>query len=193
MLLFDGNKILYELELWRMLTNFLFFGMFGMPFVFNMFFLVRYSQSLEESRFHGKAADYIWCLAVCATVLLGFALALDGLPVLSSGLLSSIVYLWSRNAPTQPVSIFGMFTVQAFYFPWALALITMLMGGSPLLNILGILAGHVYFFLRDVQGWSLSAPAFLRDVLDDMPQAPDAAHRGMFGGYNWGGGRRLAD
>jgi Derlin-2/3 len=33
---------------WRLLTNFFFFGSLGLDFVFHMFFLVKYCKSLEE-------------------------------------------------------------------------------------------------------------------------------------------------
>jgi len=157
----DLGKVIGGLELWRLLTNLLFFGGFGMPFVFNMFFLIRYSQGLEQSRFQGRSADYVWCLAACAVVLTLASSLLGGFPFLAPAMLSSIVYLWSRISPTQPLSIFGLFTVQSFYFPWVLVMITVLMGGSPIPNLLGILAGHVYYFLVDVQGFQLRAPQFL--------------------------------
>jgi len=183
-----------QLELWRLLTNLLFFGGFGMPFVFNMFFLVRYSTGLEQApQFQGKSADYLWCLAFSAVVLTLASMALGGMPFLAPALLSSIVYLWSRVNPTQPLSIFGLFTVQAFYFPWCLVGITVLMGGSPVPNLMGILSGHVFHFVTSVQGISVSAPRVLREFIDDAPRPVEARYRGNFGGYNWGGGRRLAD
>jgi len=195
LLFLSRPAVLGQLELWRLLTNLLFFGGFGMPFVFNMFFLVRYCQGLETSAsFHGKSADLVWCLAFCALVLTAIAFLIGDMPFLAPALLSSIVYLWSRINPTQPLSIFGLFTVQAFYFPWVLVMITVLMGGSPMPNILGIVAGHVYYFLTTVQGLNIQAPRALRELMDDAPVRPtETQYRGNFGGYNWGGGRRLGD
>jgi len=157
----NHRAVFTELEIWRLLTNLVFFGGFGMPFVFSMFFLVRYSAQLEEGKFAGRSADYAVCLVLCASLLTAATALVDGLPFLAPALLSSVVYLWARLNPTQPLSIFGLFTVQAFYFPWVLVAMTVLMGGSPLPNILGIVAGHVYHFLTDVQGIRLTAPRFL--------------------------------
>lgn len=161
LLYLNHRKVFTELEIWRLLTNLVFFGGFGMPFVFSMFFLVRYSTQLEEGKFAGRAADYVVCLALCSAVLTAASALVDGLPFLAQALLSSVVYLWARLNPTQPLSIFGLFTVQAFYFPWVLVAMSVLMGASPVPNILGIVAGHVYHFLTDVQGISLAAPRFL--------------------------------
>ena len=45
LLYLDFGLVLGKLELWRLLTNLCFFGTFSLPFVFSMFFLVRYSGS----------------------------------------------------------------------------------------------------------------------------------------------------
>jgi len=200
LLILTRSEALGKLELWRLLTNLVFFGGFGMRFIMNMFFLVRYSQGLETSpNFQNKSADYLWCLAFCSSVLTGLAFALgDGSTVidtrmLAPALLSAVVYLWSRVNPTQPLSVFGLFTVQAFYFPWVLVAMTVLMGSSPVMNIVGIVAGHVYYFLTSVQGISIAAPRVLREQMDDVPVRPEARYQGQFGGHNWGGGRRLVD
>ena len=37
----DFDALIGKLEIWRLATNFLFFGKFGLPFVFSLFFLVR--------------------------------------------------------------------------------------------------------------------------------------------------------
>lgn len=34
----------------------------GLDFVFHMFFLVKYSKSLEEGSFRGRSADFLWML-----------------------------------------------------------------------------------------------------------------------------------
>ena len=40
-------------QLWRLVTNFFFFGSWGVDFLFHMYFLIRYCRSLEEGRaFH---------------------------------------------------------------------------------------------------------------------------------------------
>lgn len=86
------------------------------------------------------------------------------------------------------LSIFGLFNVQAFYFPWVLVAIRVLMGGSPVDDLIGILAGHVYYFLEDVQQIRLSAPSIMTDFFDSGSRRPQQAQRNMFGGHQWGGG-----
>jgi len=171
-------------------TNFCFFGNFGLPFVFSMFFLVRYGKELENKRFEGRAADMLWFMVLTGLLQIAVAFFLVDLPILAQSMLSVLVYLWAREYAEQVVSVFGLFNVQAFYFPWVLVAIRVLMGGSPVPDLVGIFAGHVYYFLEDVQGYRLKAPQFLSDVLDSAPtrQAPN---RNFMGGHNWGGGQRL--
>jgi len=191
LLYLDFDLVLGKLELWRILTNFCFFGKFSLPFVFSMFFLVRYGKELEEKRFGTRAADFLWCLAICGLMMIGIAYFLGNQPFLASSMLSVIVYLWSREFAEQTLSMFGLFNVQAFYFPWVLCAIRVLMGGSPVPDLIGIFAGHVYYFLEDVQGIRLQAPLFLSDTLDAPATGAARAaqqNRNAFGGHNWGGG-----
>lgn len=36
----------------------------GLDFVFHMFFLIKYSKSLEEGSFRGRSADFLWMLLI---------------------------------------------------------------------------------------------------------------------------------
>jgi Derlin-2/3 len=191
LLYLDFGLVLSKLELWRLLTNFCFFGGFSMPFVFSMFFLVRYGKELETKRFAARCADFIWCLAFCGLVQLAIAYCIGQQPFLASSMLSAIVYLWSREYAEQTLSMFGLFNVQGFYFPWVLCAIRVLMGGSATPDLIGIFAGHVYYFLVDVQGYAMRAPLILSDALDTPATGPARAaqqNRNAFGGHQWGGG-----
>ncbi|POW00252.1 hypothetical protein PSHT_13142 [Puccinia striiformis] len=57
-------------QLWRLVTNFLYFGPLSLDFFFHLFFFMRYSKMLEENTYHGHRADYAWLLIVCCTLLL---------------------------------------------------------------------------------------------------------------------------
>lgn len=40
--------------------------------------------------------------------------------------------------------------VKGLYLPWALIALTILTGGSPVNDLIGIAVGHLYYFLVDV-------------------------------------------
>jgi len=185
----DFPSLTQKLEVWRLLTNFCFFGPFGMPFVFSLFFMVRYGRELEAKRFEGRAGDFLWALILMGLVQVAVAFAIVPLPFLAQGLLSSIVYLWSREYADQVLSIFGLFNVQGFYFPWVLVAIRVLMGGSPVDDLVGIFAGHCYYFCEDVQNYKLTAPRLLSSLVDTATPvaAAQQRNRNMFGNHNFGG------
>merc|ERR1711920_507344 len=51
---------IWQGQVWRLFTNFFFFGSFGIDFLFHMFFLIRYTRSLEEGSFRGRTADFFY-------------------------------------------------------------------------------------------------------------------------------------
>lgn len=58
------------------------------------------------------------------------------------------------------------FQFEGLYLPWALIAFTVLVGGNPMMDIFGVIAGHLYYFLLEVlpttKGWTLlQTPSFL--------------------------------
>ena len=65
-LYYNFKLIFHEGEVWRLLTNFLFFGKFSLEFVFHMYFLMRYCRLLEENSFRGRTSDFVFMLLLSA-------------------------------------------------------------------------------------------------------------------------------
>lgn len=59
----------------------------------------------------------------------------------------SVLYVWCKNDPDKIVSIWG-FPVTSGNLPWALLGLSILTGGSPMNDLIGIAAGHTYIFLK---------------------------------------------
>ena len=132
-----------------MFTNFLFMGELGIDFVFHMFFLIRYSKSLEETSFRNRPADFLWLLVFGMIVLTAIAPFVK-VQFLGTSLNFMLVYIWSRRNPHVPLSFLGVFNFSAAYLPWVLMLFSVLIGSSPLMDVLGMIAGHTYYYLEDV-------------------------------------------
>jgi len=97
----DFDRILQQLEIWRLATNFVFFGKFGFPFVFSLFFLVRYGRELEAKRFEGRTGDFLWGMMIMGLIQIAVAYLLGGIVFLAQSMLSALVYLWSREYQDQ--------------------------------------------------------------------------------------------
>ena len=83
LLYLDFPSITSNLEVWRLLTNFVFLGPFSMNFCFSMFFLIRYGRELEAKRFEGRAADMLWMMGITGLILCTVAYALGEIPFMS--------------------------------------------------------------------------------------------------------------
>lgn len=110
---------------------------------------LQYSKQTEEDVCNGEAADYLWCVAFGACMLFGVGGLLMKLPFLASSLLMYLVYVKCNSSPDVNLTLmFIPIQVKAVYFPWALMILHVAMGQSPFVDVVGILAGHAYYYLR---------------------------------------------
>jgi len=147
-LILSYYEIVYQFEIWRLLTTFFFTGKLSFAFFFNMLYLYRQSVSLEQEVFRGRTSDYLFMILFGCFLLLGIGLFM-GFPLLGQGLLLMLTYYWSRTFPNVPLNFFGI-PFQGRYLPWFLVGLNFLMGGYPIVQIFGIIVGHTYFILKDV-------------------------------------------
>lgn len=182
---FNAKLICQKFELWRLLTNFFFFGNLGLDFVFHMFFLIKYCKSLEEGSFRGRSADFMWMLLFGGIMLTCIAPFVN-IQFLGSSLTFMMVYVWGRRHQYVNLSFLGIFNFTAPYLPWVLLAFSLMLGSSPVVDLLGMAAGHVYYFLEDVYPRMsgrrpLKTPALIKAIFpqDDVIQpavvpAPEA-------------------
>lgn len=89
-----------------------------------------------------------------------------------------VVYVWARRNQFVRLSLFGLFTFTAPYLPWVLVGLDMLLGASPVKDLLGIFAGHIYYFFEDVyprmnNGFKLlETPSLLVSLFGETPSPP---------------------
>lgn len=146
---FNRRLILEKMQLWRLVTNFFFFGQLGLDFLFHMFFLARYCRLLEEGSFRGRSGDFLYMLLFGAGFLTLLAPFVN-VQFLGSSLTFMMVYVWGRRNSFTQMSFMGLFVFTAPYLPWVLLGFSVLIGSSPVVDLLGMAAGHVYYFLQDV-------------------------------------------
>ncbi|KAM6298065.1 derlin-3-like [Aegotheles albertisi] len=177
-LYFNPDLIFRKFQIWRLITNFLFFGPLGFSFFFNMIFLYRYCRMLEEGSFRGRTADFVFMF-----LFGGFLMTLFGLFAslffLGQAFTIMLVYVWSRRNPYVRMNFFGLLNFQAPFLPWVLMGFSLLLGNSIIIDLLGIAVGHIYYFLEDVfpnqPGGKklLLTPGFLKMVLDTPEEDPN--------------------
>lgn len=194
---------------WRLVTNFVFLGKLSLGFAMRMYMIAQYAVSLERSAFTGAngTADFMTFLLTGAAVLTPLELVAPTFAqaFYADSLIFMCLYLWSRENPRARVSLMGIVRVGAFYFPWAMLGMTVIMGGDPVPDLLGILAGHFYHFFVNVyprrsgRRSFIQTPRFLIALADYVNSgtgtlnAASNAVRPPATRYFQGTGRRLDD
>ena len=104
---------------------------------------------LEQHTFAGRIADFVWMVMLCVLVLVPIPALVPSIqiPFFGPSLVFTLLYLWLRENPNANTSIMGMITMKAFYLPWGMLGMGLVMGQDPVPDLLGIVAGHLYYFL----------------------------------------------
>lgn len=199
----DWVLVLRKAHVWRIFTNFLFFGNFSLDFLFHMFFLYRYCKMLETNSFRGRTADFLYMLLFGAALLV-IVSPLTTIDFLGPSLTFMMVYVWGRRNSRQAVGFLGVLNFRAPYLPWVLLMFSFVLGSSPAMDLLGILAGHVYYYMADVYPAMagvalLKTPRILQILVGnndeyDQPfeaMGQQARANAQDGGAGWGQGRML--
>ena len=173
----DYDLIFKQFQIWRLFTNLFFIGGFSTSFLFFVVMVYMNFKAQEESSILLRAyAQFIMMLVYLLLFLNviniisykifsikpGFTLA--------SQLILSLIYINSKREPQKQVTLY-FFRMQNCYFPYALILLNIVSGGGIYDNIVGIIAGNIYFVLKDVLPMSknlniLKTPKFLVDSLE---------------------------
>ena len=119
-LYFNLRLVFFKWQLWRLVTNFFFFGALGVDFLFHMFFLARYCRLLEEGSFRGRPSDFALMLLFGGATMCLASAFISAPPFLGSSLAFMMVYVWARRNDDVRMSFLGLFTFRAPYLPWVL-------------------------------------------------------------------------
>ncbi|KAL1363481.1 hypothetical protein HN51_011692 [Arachis hypogaea] len=140
--------VFYRFQVWRLVTNFFFLGPFSINFGIRLLMIARYGVQLEKGPFERRTADFLWMMIFGALVLLALS-AIPFLwdPFLAVSLVFMLVYVWSREFPNAQINIYGLVQLKAFYLPWAMLALDVIFGSPLTADLLGIIAGHLYYFL----------------------------------------------
>jgi Derlin-2/3 len=182
-LYFNYDLIVHKQQIWRIVSSFLFFGSFSLDFLFHLYFVSRYCRLLEEGPFRARTAEFILFLIVGGILTILFAMSFDifsRIKFLGHPLAFTMVYVWARWPENMHVrmSLFGIFPFNAPYLPWILLLFSLFIGNPIETDLLGIVVGHIYYYLDFVypqvaalRGWPLRkilvAPAILHYICGD--------------------------
>ena len=61
--------------------------------------------------------------------------------------LFSLMYIWCKLEPDNTVSLWG-FPVKSANLPWVMLVLSVVTGGDPFKDLIGMAAGHTYIYIR---------------------------------------------
>jgi len=160
--LLDWKPTIAKFQLWRPFTAFLNFGPFGIGYVMTGHFVWTYMSTLERLN-HDKPYDF-WVMIVfgCASMVAGYTGLKISPKFLGHNLSTFLVYVWSRYHEGLEVNIMELFNTRAENLPWFFLAQTFLLEGEfPILDLLGILFGHIYHHCKTTN--VLRTPQFIVD------------------------------
>ncbi|KAJ1519550.1 hypothetical protein ONE63_004829 [Megalurothrips usitatus] len=160
--------LLYEpfvkyFQIWRPVTALLYYPLSpatGFHFMINCYFLYNYSLKLETGVFDGRPADYCFMLLfnwLCC-VIVGL---IGEIPFLMDPMVLSVLYVWCQLNRNVIVSFWFGTQFKAMYLPWVLFAFNLIISGGGILELVGILVGHLYFFLTFQLPQEMGGPSFL--------------------------------
>uniref|UniRef100_A0A672QX94 Derlin n=1 Tax=Sinocyclocheilus grahami TaxID=75366 RepID=A0A672QX94_SINGR len=170
-LYFNPDLILRNYQVWRLITNFLFFGPVGFNFLFNMIFLYRYCRMLEEGSFRGRTADFVVMFLFGGLLMTIFGTFVS-LVFLGQAFTIMLVYIWSRRNPNVRMNFFGLLNFQAPFLPWVLMGFSLLdlCGFTDLFTCLVLILALDVFPNQPGGGRWLRTPSILKSTLFGLPK-----------------------
>ena len=173
----DYDLVFQNFQIWRLFTNILFIGGFSTSFLFFFIMIYMHFRNVEQNsivlRVYAKFIMMIFYLLCFLNILNIFSYKIFGFKpgfTLSQQLLLAFIYIDSKREPQKMINLYFIPMKNAIY-PYALIVFNIVSGAGIYDNIIGIIAGNIYFVLMDVLPQSknlnlLKTPKFLVDLLE---------------------------
>ncbi|KAL2550065.1 Derlin-1 [Forsythia ovata] len=142
------SDVFKRFQIWRLITPFFFIGPFSLNFAFRLITILYYGAQLERAPFDKRTADFVWMYVFgAASLLVMTAIPYLWTPFLGPSMVFILPYVWSREFPNARVNIHGLFELKGFYLPYYMIAADLVLGNPLKQSMMGIAAGHLYYFL----------------------------------------------
>jgi Derlin-1 len=167
----DPMRVLLGMELWRPFAAACFLGAPSMNWVLNLYNLFNYGTQLENA--FGGAQFLVFMIT--QLVIISILATVLGQPFIGQAVITGMLHVLARSKPNEQVTWYIM-RVPYFSLPYLNALADFFNAqgsfGAMIPHVIGILAGHFYFFhktlwpaMENGEDW-LVAPEFLEIIVD---------------------------
>ena len=173
----DYELVFKNFQIWRLFTNVLFVGGFSTSFLFFLVMIYMKFKEVEQNaivlRVYAKFIMMLFYLLSFLNIINIFSYRIFGFKpgfTLAQQLLLAFIYIDSKREPQKMINLYFLPIKNALY-PYALIVFNIVSGAGIYDNIIGIIAGNIYYFLTDVLPVQknlniLKTPKFLVDLLE---------------------------
>ena len=173
----DYELVFKNFQIWRLFTNILFVGGFSTSFLFFLVMIYMRFKDVEQNaivlRVYAKFIMMLFYLLSFLNIINIFSYRIFGFKpgfTLAQQLLLAFIYIDSKREPQKMINLYFLPIKNALY-PYALIVFNIVSGAGIYDNIIGIIAGNIYYFLTDVLPVQknlniLKTPKFLVDLLE---------------------------
>ena len=173
----DYQLVFNYYQIWRLFTNILFVGGFSSSFLFFLIMIYLRFKEVEQNsivlRVYAKFIMMLFYLLLFLNIINICSYKIFDIKpgfTLAQQLLLAFIYIDSKREPQKTINLYFLPIKNALY-PYALIVFNIVSGQGIYDNIVGIIAGNVYYFLEDVLPVQkniklLKTPKFLVDLLE---------------------------
>ncbi|XP_076370492.1 derlin 1 [Tachypleus tridentatus] len=179
----DYASFIYHFQFWKPITALFYYPLgpsTGFRYLMNLYFLYNYSIRLETGIFTGRPADYLFLLLFNWICIVIVSLLID-MMLLMDSMIMTVVYIWCQLHKDVIVTFWFGIQLKAMYLPWVLFAFQFIISGGGFDDLIGILVGHLYFFLMFKYPQDFGGRAFLQTPQILYKFFPN--QRGMFAGF----------
>jgi Derlin-2/3 len=179
-------------QVWRLFTSAFFMGDLQINLIIQVFFSLMFIKNLEQQLYSRRLSAMIFIGILLLIIIQILSSLLTSLSICDS-LLHAFAFIYSKLFTGANVNFLMIFTIPIQYYPFLQLLMPLLMGGSIIPGLIGIVAGHLVFYLLFVLPLLIQRPilrtprALVRACGEEEGQQPQEQAR--YGGQ----GRRLMD
>ena len=121
-------------------------GPFSQSFLFSIimgYFTLRRIEELYKEKYPDFAVLVLFNMVAVAF----YAFIYGDHYILQDSWIFAMNYVWCKMEPDAMVSLWGC-PVKASNLPWVLLMLSLLTGGDPFKDLIGIAAGHTFIYLK---------------------------------------------
>lgn len=144
-------------EIWRLFTSIFFIGQLDFNFLLYIITSFMFIAGLERSHFSERTSNLVFIFILNSIFSLLLSTLFTSFSV-GSSVLHSLEFIYAKLFPDQMVNLFMIIPVRVAYLPFVHLLLAVLQGGSMIPALIGIISGHLTFYLLFILPVEINRP-----------------------------------